>query len=183
MKRLIASCIPLALLAACEEQSEAPSTNTAVVNSAVAATAAAPKRIALPTGAPADKAAALKLMHDRHENMERIGDALKASGQTLKSGQPDLAVVRRSAATIAGLSPQIPSWFPPGTGPAVGKTDAKAAIWEKPRDFEEKAAAGLAAALAFDAAAKSGDLAAIRARMGDLGKSCKACHDLYREED
>ncbi len=38
------------------------------------------------------------------------------------------------------------------------------------------------AAVAFQAATNGSDLAAIRAAHANLGKSCKACHDLYREE-
>jgi len=86
------------------------------------------------------------------------------------------------AATIAGFAPKVPSWFPPGTGPNVGKTMAKAEIWQKPADFAAKAKAFRGAALAFNAAAKSGDMAAIKAGFGDLGKTCKACHDPYRAE-
>jgi cytochrome c556 len=129
-----------------------------------------------------NKAQALKLMHDRHENMEQIGKAFKTAGRELKASAPSLAVVRPSAATIAGFAPKVPSWFPPGTGPNVGKTMAKAEIWQKPADFAAKAKSFRGAALAFNAAAKSGDMAAIKAGFGDLGKTCKACHDPYRAE-
>ena len=37
-----------------------------------------------------------------------------------------------------------------------------------------------AAAAAFNAAAAAGDLNAAKARYGDLGKTCSACHDTYR---
>ena len=37
-----------------------------------------------------------------------------------------------------------------------------------------------AAARSFDATAKAGDVAAIKAGFGEFGKTCKACHDLYR---
>jgi cytochrome c556 len=129
-----------------------------------------------------NKAQALKLMHDRHENMEQIGKAFKTAGRELKASAPNLAAVRSSAATIAHFAPKVPSWFPPGTGPDVGKTMAKPEVWQKPADFAAKAKAFRGAALAFNATAKAGDLAAINARFGDLGKACKACHDGYRNE-
>ena len=131
---------------------------------------------------PANKQAALKLMHERHEGMEEVGKATKAIGRELKAGAPDLATIRASAATIAGFAPKVPSWFPPGTGPDVGKTDAKAEIWQKPEDFMAKSTAFTAAARAFNVAAQGSDLAAIRAAHGTMGKTCKGCHDLYREE-
>src|SRR5687768_14245519 len=177
----------IGLLAACQqpatnetaaaENSEANGTavggplETASAGSVIAATA------------PPTKEAALKLMHDRHENMESIGDATKAAGRTLKSGAPDLAVIRSTAATYTRLAPQVPSWFPPGTGPDVGKTDALPAIWEKPQDFQQKARDFQAAVKTFDAAAKSGDMPAITKAFGGVGKSCKACHDSYRAKD
>lgn len=133
--------------------------------------------------APPTREAALKLMHDRHENMEDIGDATKLVSRELKKGQPDISAIQGAAANIATLAPQALGWFPAGTGPDVGKTEALPAIWEKPEDFATKARDFEAAAKAFDAAAKSGDLTSINATFGDLGKSCKACHDPYRAKD
>ena len=132
---------------------------------------------------PLEKNAALALMKERHENYEKIGDAMKAAGRALKADTPDLAVIRTSADTVATLAPQVKGWFPAGTGPDVGKTDAKAEIWQKTDDFNAKADDFTRAATAFQAAARGGDLNAIRAAQGDLGKSCKACHDLYRTKD
>lgn len=133
--------------------------------------------------APATREAALKLMHERHEHMEDIGDATKLVSRELKNDQPDIPAIQGAAASIATLAPQVPGWFPAGTGPDVGKTHALPAIWEKPEDFAAKARDFEAAAKAFDAAARSGDLTSINATFGDLGKSCKACHDPYRAKD
>ncbi len=121
-------------------------------------------------------------MHERHEGMEEIGDAMKLVSRELKASSPDLARVRDGAATIERLAPQLSRWFPPGTGPDVGKTEAKAEIWRRPEDFAGKRDSFQTAAQRFNAAAQGTDLAAIRAAHGELGKSCKACHDPYREE-
>jgi len=130
-----------------------------------------------------NKAQALKLMHDRHENMEQIGKAFKTAGRELKASAPSLAVVRPSAATIAGFAPKVPSWFPPGTGQDVlHKTRALPAIWQKPEDFAAKDRNFQQAAQAFKAAADAGDVNGVKAKFADLGKTCKACHDTYRAE-
>lgn len=134
-------------------------------------------------GTPLQKEQALKVMHDRHENYEKIGDAMKVIGRELKGDSPDLAQVRQKADVIATLAPQVKTWFPQGTGPDVGKTHAKAEIWQKPDDFAAKARGLETAAAAFKTAAQGDDVAAIRAAHGNLGKSCKACHDLYRRKD
>ena len=74
----------------------------------------------------------------------------------------------------------MPGWFPPGTGPDVGKTHAKAEIWQKPDDFRAKATDFRKAALAFNSAARGGNVNAIKSAFGNLGRACKACHDSYR---
>ncbi|HUG45093.1 MAG TPA: cytochrome c [Sphingomicrobium sp.] len=137
----------------------------------------------IPLAVPVDAETAKRLMAERHENYEKIGDAMKLVTRELKSDSPDLSNVRKGAGTIATLAPLVPSWFPAGTGPDVGKTEAKAVIWERPEDFQSKAQAFEQAAAAFRAAAQGSDLEAIRAAHADLGKACKACHDLYREKD
>ena len=129
-----------------------------------------------------DAETAKRLMNARHENYEKIGDAMKTVTQQLKSDSPNLQAVREGATVIATLAPQVPSWFPAGTGPDVGKTEAKAEIWQRPDDFRAKAGAFNQAAQAFQQATQGTDVAAMRAAHGDLGKACKACHDLYREK-
>lgn len=177
--RFVAVAFAIAALAGCDQQApvannaDAPAANAAADNVASAA----------PLGiAPASKEAALKLMHDRHEGMENVGKANKAITQALKSDSPDLAIIRTSAAKLVDLAQQSSGWFPPGTGPDIGKTRALPAIWEKPEDFVAKDRDFLKAAQAFAAAAQGTDLAAIRAAHADLGKTCKSCHDDYRSE-
>ena len=130
---------------------------------------------------PLSKDRALQVMHARHEGMEAIGDATKAINRSLK-GTPDLNLIRGNAAKIADLSKQASGWFAAGTGPDVGKTGAKLEIWQTPDDFAAKLRNFQAAALAFNAAARGNDLAAINAKFGELGQACKACHDKYRAE-
>lgn len=175
---LLAAVAAVALLTGCRQSADNPAANADVPNAQIL-----PVRdnAAVLVRAPT-KAQALKLMHERHEGMEDIGDAVKVLNREMKAPAPNLAAVRSSAATIAGLSPKVPSWFPPGTGRDVGKTRAKPEIWQKPEDFAAKARAFRAAARAFDATAKAGDATAIKASFGELGKTCKACHDLYRAE-
>ncbi len=184
-KTILTALAALSLLAACKEQASDEETGEAAANSAPGpapvANGAAPAGAA-PLGAALSGEAAKRLMHDRHERMEEIGDALKIITRELKADTPDLAQVRQGAGTISRLAPQVSVWFPPGTGPDVGKTEAKAEIWQKPQDFVAKTRAFQQATKAFNAAAQGNDLAAIRAAYANLGKSCKACHDPYREE-
>ena len=132
--------------------------------------------------APLTKGQALAVMHDRHEGMEDIGKQNKVLRRELTATSPDLAAVRGAAATIARHASEASHWFPAGTGPNLGKTGAKPEIWQKPQDFAVKLHNFQVAARAFDAAAKAGDLNAIKERYAGLADTCKACHDTYRSE-
>ena len=148
----------------------------------VAATALVSLAAASVAFAALPKNKALAIMHDRHEGMEKIGDTNKLLRREITSSSPFMPAIQSGAATIAGLSLRANGWFPKGTGPELGKTGAKPQIWQKPQDFAAKLRGFQAAAQAFNAAARSGDMNAIKARYADLGGSCKACHDSYRAE-
>lgn len=184
---LLITAAAYAMLAGCNQTEDDALGNTAANTNQVLpitdadANAAEATTAALPTE-PVAKDRAAAFQHERHEKYEAMGDAMKAVSRELKGGSPDLSVVRKSAGIINAFAPQIPSLFPPGTGPDAGKTEAKAEIWQKPDDFLAKSRDFTAAARAFNAAAQGSDLAAIRAAHGTMGKTCKACHDLYREE-
>ena len=162
----------VALLTACKQQ---PDTNQAnnVIPSAETKNAAT-------NAAPLTRDQALSLMKERHEHMEALGDATKKAGNALKASSPDMTAIGQSSAKMAELAPKLLSWFPEGTGPDVGKTRAKAEIWQKPEDFALKAHDFETAASQFDVAAKRADLTEVKGTFAAVGKSCKACHDLYR---
>ena len=183
MRSLFTAVAAAALLAACNQSDSANDALADANASGNQAAAAVENAVAAAPGTPLQKEQALALMKTRHDNYEKIGDAMKVLGRELKGASPNLAEVRTSADTIAALAPQVKTWFPEGTGPDVGKTDALAAIWQKPEDFAAKARDFETAAAAFQTASKGTDVAAIKAAHANLGKSCKACHDLYRAKD
>jgi cytochrome c556 len=125
---------------------------------------------------------AVKIMHERHEGMETIGKTNKAIKRELESSWPNVTAVHAGAAQIADLSRKASDWFPAGTGPQVGKTGAKPEIWQNPQDFASKLHNFQVAAATFNQAAMSGDVNLIKAKVGELGQACKACHDKYRSE-
>ncbi len=129
---------------------------------------------------PVDKAQAATLMHERHEGMEAIGKATKTIGRELKAGSPNLKEIQAASGKIAELAPKVPGWFPPGSGPDVGKSRASAEIWQKPQDFAQKSHEFATAATSLNSAATKGDLNGVKSAFDQLGKSCKACHDPYR---
>ena len=164
----IGSVAALITVAACNRSEEPVADEQAQQNVAVENGSAAATDIA-------------QLMHDRHERYEEIGDSNKAIANTLKSGAPSIETIRRHADVIAGYAPQVVSWFPSGSGPETGRrTRAKAEIWTDFDTFRQRAQAFEAEAARFQSAARSGDIAAIRASHGELGKTCRNCHDRFR---
>ncbi|HXH51890.1 MAG TPA: cytochrome c [Sphingomicrobium sp.] len=180
MNRILLAISTATLLAACGQGGDGGPALAEANASGVEASEAVENAMA--NAAPLEREQALALMKQRHDNYERIGDAMKAITQQLRGNSPDLGRVREGAATIANLAPQVPTWFPAGTGPDVGKTEAKAEIWQDREDFDAKARDFNQAAQHFHAAAQGEDVAAIRAAQADLGAACKACHDRYRQK-
>ena len=172
MNRLFASFSVAAIVAAaaCNDGAENGASNEQR-NEAVA-------NVAGGEGTPQDHAA---IMEARHERYEEMGRAMKGISDQLKAGSPDVAAIQRHAALIARYGPQIPGWFPEGSGPETGRrTRAKAEIWREPEAFRAAQQRMERASAEFHRTAQSGDVAAIRAALPELGKSCKNCHDRFR---
>ncbi|MFC4671747.1 c-type cytochrome [Seohaeicola nanhaiensis] len=76
---------------------------------------------------------------------------------------------------------QMAAWLPGTDNATLGDdvTHALPAIWESGSTVGEKAGALREAATALEAAA-GGGLESLRGAMGPVGKSCGACHELYR---
>ena len=83
-------------------------------------------------------------------------------------------------AEIVAMVSQLP-WsgaYAPGT--EGGK--AKAEIWKEPAKFKEHSDKLVADTAKLLATAKTGNLEALKAAVGSVGGTCKACHDSFRRE-
>ena len=175
--RLLLPLTAALALSACNQSQPAAERETTAPPAASEATGSLESRVNM---APVAPGKAKAVMHQRHEGMEQIGKVMKQLSRDMKAEPLNLNAVRPSAAKMDELARKAGNWFPAGTGPAAGKTEAKAEIWQKPQDFAAKMAAFQKASSAFHAAARAGNAAATQAAFGDVGKSCKACHDSYR---
>ena len=63
-----------------------------------------------------------------------------------------------------------------------GNTKAKPEIWKEMDKFQAGGKDLQEQAAKLDAAAKSGNLDAVKAAFGDTGKACKACHDNFKDK-
>lgn len=85
-----------------------------------------------------------------------------------------------SAAT-AEFASKLP-WVAFGDGTDKGgNTKAKAEIWKDKARFQDYAEKMQAELIKVNAAAKTGNLDAIKAAIGPAGGTCKTCHDAFRE--
>ncbi len=91
------------------------------------------------------------------------------------------AKVAADNAEIAALMSKLPfAGFVNGTD--KGDTKAKPEIWAEKDKFLAGATKMQDELAKLNVAAKGGSLDAIKAAAGDVGKSCKSCHDDYRKE-
>lgn len=124
---------------------------------------------------------AAQIIQTRQQGYKAQGAAFKKMGDELKTGSPDMAVVRASAKVLADTSKSQYRWFPKGSGPEAGvKTAAKPEIWSDPAGFAAAQKAFETEAAKLQAAAAKGDVGAIRAQAGPTAKTCGGCHDKFR---
>jgi cytochrome c556 len=103
----------------------------------------------------------------------------RINGQ-LKADKPNLQTIQTAAGVLNSIDALPYEGFTPGTEQV--KTRAKPEAYKDTAKVKEMADKMMAEVTKLDAAAKGGDLAAIRAQFGAVGQSGKACHDQYRTD-
>jgi cytochrome c556 len=106
------------------------------------------------------------------QNFGRV--AAMASGKA-----PFDAKVAADSAAVAEFVGKLP-WAAFGEGTDKGDTKAKPEIWTDKAKFNEYADKLQAELAKLNAAAKTGNIDSIKAAVGAVGGSCKACHDAFR---
>jgi cytochrome c556 len=112
--------------------------------------------------------------------MRTVGGQMSSLAAILR-GQVHLDNLKFHARGLADLARIVPHVFPEGSG--VSKSEALPDIWERPDEFRMGVDKFVEAANNMAAAAEGGDMSAIGPAMNALGKSCKGCHDNFREEE
>ncbi|HEY2558837.1 MAG TPA: cytochrome c [Caldimonas sp.] len=85
------------------------------------------------------------------------------------------------SAEIATIMSKLPyAAFIEGTD--KGDTRAEPKIWTEMDKFRADAAKMQEEMAKLNVAAKAGNIDTIKAAVGETGKACKACHDVYRKE-
>jgi cytochrome c556 len=119
----------------------------------------------------------------RQSVMTVIGRAMGPMGAMAQGKAPfNAAVVEKNSALVDTLLGLPWNAFGPGTDKGMpNKADPK--IWTDSAKFKQASEANQKAASALASASKSGNEASFKAAFGDLGKTCKGCHDDFRTKE
>jgi cytochrome c556 len=110
--------------------------------------------------------------------MKANGDQSKIVGAMARGEAPfDLAKAKAALASFQDAGEKFPALFPDNSKTG-GETAALPKIWEDKADFNAKLAKFAADAKA--AGASVTDLDSLKAALGNIGKQCGGCHELYR---
>ena len=120
------------------------------------------------------------LVKYRRNQMEVIGGHMNSAAAILKSEVPYKADLAYHADGIAAAAPNVLPAFE--TKAMSSKSDALPEIWDKWAEFEKAAKTFETASADFSKAAAGGEMAAVGAALGELGKSCKGCHDDFMDD-
>lgn len=116
----------------------------------------------------------------RQSVLNVVGRAMGPMGAMAQGRAPfNAAVVQKNSSLIETML-TLP-WDSFGANTDKGApTKADMKIWKETAKFKQAAEASQKASSALVAAAKGGNEAAFKAAFGELGASCKACHDDFR---
>jgi cytochrome c556 len=107
--------------------------------------------------------------------------SFKLATDQIKSGAPDLKVIRSGAADILTFTKSQNKLFSKGTGREAGvKTRARPEIWTDPAGFAAAQKAFAVATLNFSKASQGGNIVQITATHKAVAAQCAACHVSYR---
>lgn len=143
----------------------------------LAAAAAVCAAIAAP--ATAQFAKPEQAINYRQAGMTLIGSHFGRMAPVAKKEAPfDADAIAKNVEVLSVLAALPWAGFAPG---AEGG-DAKPEVWSDAKGFKQAEDDFLSAMDKLKTASASGDFDAFRVAFGNVGKSCKSCHDSYRKE-
>jgi cytochrome c556 len=137
---------------------------------------AAAALLALALPAATHHALAQDPIEARKANRTAVRDDFRWINQQQNAG--DLNAIAQRAAAIQQRSQAFLVLFPPGSD--RGNTGALPAVWTDWATFQQREADFEARVRDLQAAAASGDRAALQAAVRATGAACQACHDRFR---
>ena len=99
----------------------------------------------------------------------------------LKAEKPNFQVIQDNIAILDVVNKLFFDAFP-ANSEMLANTRAKSEVWTNPAKFKECADRLNVEVARLAAAARTNDVAGTRAAFGEVGKTCKGCHDEFRRE-
>ncbi|MDO4226279.1 cytochrome c [Neisseria sp.] len=162
----------LSLLAACGGQNS---------SSAPAASAPAAAETSAPATASGSALSPKEAVKEREKLMESFKKDAGTMGKMVKGETPYDAAAFQAAADNLAANADKP-WVHYTPESANEESEAKPEVWSKPDEFKQAIEKFTAAAAALKTAAASGKLDDVKKPFGDVGQSCKSCHDTFRAD-
>ncbi|WP_312266691.1 cytochrome c [Neisseria sp.] len=169
----LCSLAALTLLAACGGQQNSNTPPQARNASSVAA-----------ASAPVAATATFKpkeAVEERERLMKSFKKDFGTIGKMLKGETPYDAAAFQAAADSLDANAGKP-WAYYTAESANEESEAKAEIWSKPDEFKKEIEKFTAATAALKVAAAAGNLESVKKPAGEVGQSCKSCHDAFRAD-
>jgi cytochrome c556 len=94
----------------------------------------------------------------------------------------NVEMMQTNSLRLEQLSLMLEDYFATDTSGFDVDTAALDKIWENQADFKDKISALTAAASNLNKVAKAGDTTQFKPAIGQVFKSCKGCHDNYKED-
>ena len=94
----------------------------------------------------------------------------------------NVQTMQTNSLRLEQLSLMLEDYFATDTSGFDVDTAALDKIWENQADFKDKISALTAAASNLNKVAKAGDTTQFKPAIGQVFKSCKGCHDNYKED-
>jgi len=114
----------------------------------------------------------------RKSVMKALGGHMASTAAIVTGKTANKGHLTAHVAGIAAISKMAKDLFPDGSD--FGETTALEIIWEKPKEFAKAIKTLETASAGMVKVVKSGG--DTKAALGALGKSCKGCHETYREK-
>jgi len=118
----------------------------------------------------------------RQAVMKGIASHITAIAMVAKGEVSYTSHVQGHAQAMAGLAKLIPEIFPKGSDTGA-PTEAKPEIWTEWDKFTAAAKNLEDQATKLAEVSAGGDVAAIGAQLGEVGKACGGCHEQFRKKD
>lgn len=94
----------------------------------------------------------------------------------------NVETMQTNSLRLEQLSLMLEDYFATDTTGFDIETEASDKIWTNQADFKDKIGALTAAARNLNEVAKAGDTSQFKPAIGQVFKSCKGCHDNYKED-